>query len=235
MYECAASANERPLHDADDHAADDVDEHDQQAGDGVAANEFGGAVHGAEEAAFVFQPLTAAARFFFVDEARRKVRIDRHLLAGHGVKVEARSDFSDAPRAFRYDDEVHDDQDCEHDDPDDEVAAHHEIAERSITCPAASVPSWPRDRIRRVEARLSASRSIVAINSTVGKAENSSGVWMNSAVMRINTEKMMEIASEKSSSSGGSGRISTTRMVRTPIASAISPRLKKGANLVEAR
>jgi hypothetical protein len=58
---------------------------------------------------------------------------------------------------------------------------------------------------------------------------------MNSAVMRINTEKMMEIASEKSSSSGGSGRISTTRMVRTPIASAISPRLKKGANLVEAR
>jgi hypothetical protein len=130
MYECAASANERPLHDADDHAADDVDEHDQQAGDGVAANEFGGAVHGAEEAAFVFQPLTAAARFFFVDEARRKVRIDRHLLAGHGVKVEARSDFSDAPRAFRYDDEVHDDQDCEHDDPDDEVAAHHEIAER---------------------------------------------------------------------------------------------------------
>jgi hypothetical protein len=97
----------------------------------------------------------------------------------------------------------------------------------SITCPAASVPSWPRDRIRRVEARLSASRSIVAISSTVGKAENSSGVWMNSAVMRINTEKMMEIASEKSSSSGGSGRIRTTRMVRTPIASAMSPRLKK--------
>ena len=50
---------------------------------------------------------------------------------------------------------------------------------------------------------------------------------MNSAVMRIKTKKMMETASEKSSRSGGSGRIRTTRMVRTPTASAMSPRLKK--------
>ena len=49
---------------------------------------------------------------------------------------------------------------------------------------------------------------------------------MNNAVIRIRTEKMIEIASEKSSSSGGSGRISTTRMVSTPMASARSPRLK---------
>ena len=47
------------LGDADDDAADDVDEDDQQAGDGVAAHEFRGAVHGAEEAAFVFQLLAA--------------------------------------------------------------------------------------------------------------------------------------------------------------------------------
>ena len=93
-----------------------------------------------------------------------------------------------------------------------------------MTWPAASVPSWPRDRIRRVEARLSDSRSMVAISSTVGKAENSSGVWMNSAVIRISTEKVIEIASAQSSSSGGSGRISTTRMVSTPMASPISPR-----------
>jgi hypothetical protein len=45
----------------------------------------------------------------------------------------------------------------------------------SMTWPAASVPSWPRAKISRVEARLSASRSIVAISSTVGNAENSSG------------------------------------------------------------
>src|SRR6187431_2633073 len=50
---------------------------------------------------------------------------------------------------------------------------------------------------------------------------------MNNAVIRISTEKMIEIASEKSSSNGGSGRMSTTRMVSTPTASARSPRLKK--------
>ena len=59
----------------------------------------------------------------------------------------------------------------------------------SMTWPAAAVPSWPRARIRPVEARLSASRSMVAISSTVGKAENSSGAWMNSAVIRISTER----------------------------------------------
>ena len=68
-----------------------------------------------------------------------------------------------------------------------------------------------------MEARLSASRSMVAIRSTVGNEENSSGVWMNSAVIRISTDRMIEMASDRSSSSGGSGRISTTRMVSTPI------------------
>ena len=59
----------------------------------------------------------------------------------------------------------------------------------SITWPAAAGPSWPWPRISRVEARLSASRSMVAISSTVGKALNSSGFSMNSAVSRISTEK----------------------------------------------
>jgi hypothetical protein len=94
----------------------------------------------------------------------------------------------------------------------------------SMTCPAAAVPSCPRDRIRRVEARLSESRSMVAMSSTVGKAENSSGVWMNSAVIRISTERMIEIASAMSRSVAGSGSSSTTRIARTPIASAMSPR-----------
>ena len=69
----------------------------------------------------------------------------------------------------------------------------------SMTWPAAAVPSWPWARMRRVEARLSASRSMVAISSTVGKAENSSGAWMNSDVIRISTENVIEMASEKSS------------------------------------
>ncbi len=117
------------LRDADDHAADDVDEHDQQAGDGVAAHEFRGAVHGAEEAAFVLQHLAAAARFLLVDHAGRQIGVDRHLLARHGVEVEAGGHFRDAAGALGDDHEVHDHQDREHDDADDEIAAHHEIAE----------------------------------------------------------------------------------------------------------
>ncbi len=118
------------LRDADDHAADDVDEHDEQAGDGVAAHELGGAVHRAEESAFVLQRLAAPLRLGFVDQAGGKVGVDRHLLAGHGVEVEARRDFGDAAGALGDDDEVHDHQDDEDDDADHEVAGHHEVAER---------------------------------------------------------------------------------------------------------
>ena len=103
------------------------------------------------------------------------------------------------------------------------------LPKASMTWPAAAVPSWPCARIRRVEARFSASRSMVAISSTVGKAENSSGFWMNSAVIRIRTERVIETARKRSSTSGGSGRISTTRMAMTPMASIRSPRLAKAA------
>src|SRR5580693_3609115 len=60
----------------------------------------------------------------------------------------------------------------------------------SMTWPAASEPSWPCDRISRVEARLSESRSIVEINRMVGNDENSSGAWMNSEVIRIRIDSV---------------------------------------------
>ena len=117
------------LRDADDHAADHIDEHHQQAGDGVAAHEFRGAVHGAEEAAFVFQRLAPPPRLVLVDRAGGQLGVDRHLLARHGVEVEARRHLGDAAGALGDDDEVHDHQDDEDDDADDEVAGHDEIAE----------------------------------------------------------------------------------------------------------
>ena len=60
----------------------------------------------------------------------------------------------------------------------------------------------------------------------VGNEENSSGAWMNSDVIRIRIDSVIEIARNRSSTIAGKGRISTTRMVRMPNASAISPRLK---------
>ena len=125
----ASPKHEALLGDADDDAADDVDEDDQQAGDRVAAHEFRGTVHRAEEAAFVLQRLAALLGDLLVDQAGGEIGVDRHLLARHGVEVEARRDFGDAARTLGDDDEVHDHQDREHDDSDHEIAAHHEIAE----------------------------------------------------------------------------------------------------------
>src|SRR3954452_8563234 len=50
---------------------------------------------------------------------------------------------------------------------------------------------------------------------------------MNTDVVRIRTDKMMEMLTEKSSRTGGRGRIRTTRMAITPTASAKSPRLAR--------
>ena len=102
---------------------------DDQAGDGVAAHEFRGAVHRAEEGAFLLQLAAPALRLLVVDHAGRQVGVDRHLLAGDGIEGEAGADFGDTRRALGDDDEVDDDQDHEDDQADDEVAAHHEAGE----------------------------------------------------------------------------------------------------------
>ncbi|MGY4439605.1 hypothetical protein ACVW04_002387 [Bradyrhizobium sp. LM2.3] len=53
---------------ADDDAAENVDRGDDQAGDGVAADEFRGTVHGAEERALLFQLAAPALGFLVVDQ-----------------------------------------------------------------------------------------------------------------------------------------------------------------------
>ena len=94
----------------------------------------------------------------------------------------------------------------------------------SITLPAAWVPSCPWARIRRVDARFRDKRTMVANKRTVGNELNSRGLWMNSAVIRISTEKVMENARLTSISQRGRGRINTTRMAATANAMAMSPR-----------
>ena len=53
---------------------------------------------------------------------------------------------------------------------------------------------------------------------------NSSGFLISSAVIRISTALVIEIASSMSSRSGGAGTISRTTMPTTPSAMATSPR-----------
>ena len=117
------------LGDADDDAADDIDEGDQQTGYGVAADELGGAVHGAEKCALVLELLTPLPRLGLFDEAGGEIGVDRHLFAGHRIEAEPGRDLGDAPGSLGDDDEVHEHQYAEDDDADDEIAAHDEIAE----------------------------------------------------------------------------------------------------------
>ena len=116
--------------DADRDAADQIQDDDHQRRDRIALDEFSGAVHRAVEIRFLLNERAFATRAFRVERAGVHVGVDRHLLARHRIEREARRDFGDALRARGDHDELNRDQDCEHDQPDDEVAAHDEPSER---------------------------------------------------------------------------------------------------------
>ena len=117
------------LHDAHEQAADDVDGQDEDAGDGVAAHEFGGTVHGTVEVGFLRDLLAPALGFAFVDQAGVEVGVDRHLLAGHRVQGEACRHFGNPARALGDDDEVDQGEDDEHHQTDRGIATNQEVAE----------------------------------------------------------------------------------------------------------
>ena len=91
--------------------------------------EFRGTVHGPEKGTLVFQRLAAGFGFAFVDQPGRQVGVDRHLLAGHCVQGETRGNLGDTAGTLGDDDEVDDHQNGKDDNPDDEIAAHHQVAE----------------------------------------------------------------------------------------------------------
>ncbi len=97
-------------------------------------------------------------------------------------------------------------------------------ANAAMTSPAACSPFWPLARISRVEAMLSDRRNSVDSSKIDGNEVNSSGFLIISAVTSTRIENVIEIASNKSSSTGGSGTSMMARMPSTPTASPISPR-----------
>ena len=81
----------------DGEAADDVDQHDDDAGDGVAADKLAGAVHGTVEIGFAWRLGAAVRASGSSIRSGVQVRVDGHLLAGHGIQGETRSHLGDAP------------------------------------------------------------------------------------------------------------------------------------------
>ena len=109
--------------------ADQVDEQDQDAGDGVAADELVGTVHRTVEVGFLADFLAARLGFLAGQDAGVEIGVDGHLLARHRVQDEARRHLGNTARALGDHHEVDDGQDGEHHDADRVVAAHHELAE----------------------------------------------------------------------------------------------------------
>ena len=128
------------LHHADHQAADDVDERDQNGGDGIAADELAGTVHRAKEVGLLRDFLAAALGFGFVDAAGVQVGIDRHLPARHAVQGKPGGHFADARGAFGDHHELDDDDDDEDDDADDQLIAGDELAERFHHVPGRQRP-----------------------------------------------------------------------------------------------
>ena len=58
-----------------------------------------------------------------------EIRVDRHLFAWHRIEGETRRHFGNTFRALRDNDEVHNDEDDEHDKADDRITADNEISE----------------------------------------------------------------------------------------------------------
>ena len=110
-------------------ATEHVDEQDQDAGDGVAADELAGTVHRAVEIGFLAHFLAAQLGFLARQQTGVEVGVDRHLLARHGIEDEAGGHFRDAAGTFGDDHEIDDGQDREDHDADRIVAADHEFAE----------------------------------------------------------------------------------------------------------
>ena len=108
-------------------AAKYVDKQNQQAGNSVAADEFAGTVHGTVELGFLRHFPTTGLGLLLIDQARVQVGINGHLLAGHGIQGEARTDLGNAPRALGDHHKVDDHQDGEHHQTDNVVTADHHL------------------------------------------------------------------------------------------------------------
>src|SRR5260370_127806 len=83
----------------------------------------------------------------------------------------------------------------------------------SITEPAACVPSWPCNRILRLEARFNDNRNSVSKSSSVGNTEKSTARRTCTAVKNTITEAVIEEASKISSTTLGTGIIMTNTLL----------------------
>ena len=188
----------------------DIDQRDDDRGDRVASHELRGAVHGAEERAFLFEFLAApaGASTSLIMPAERSASIAICLPGmASSEKRAATSAMRPAPLVITM--KLITTRMANTTTPMTKSPPTTKAAKPLITEPAAPRPLWPLVRISRTVARLSASRSSVATSRTVGKLEKSSGLSIQIATIRISTDRVIEVDRPISTSQVGIGSTST--------------------------
>ena len=109
-------------------AADQIDQQNQDARDGVAADEFGCTVHGTEEVRFLGQLGTAFLCCGLVDHTGVQIGVDRHLFARHGIQGETGVHFRHTAGTFGHHNKVNDHQNRKNDETHDIVTCDHKLA-----------------------------------------------------------------------------------------------------------
>ena len=114
---------------ANGQSAKDIDQGDDDTGDGIPAHEFVGTVHGTVVFGFARDQLPPGLGLLFVDDAGIQIGIDAHLFTRHRIQGETGGDLGDAAGTFGDDHEVDENEDQKDDDADHIVAADHKTAE----------------------------------------------------------------------------------------------------------
>ncbi len=122
------------LPDPDDQSTKDIDQHDQDAGDGITTHKLTGTVHGAVEICLTPDLLPADASFLVGQKAGGKISINGHLLARHGIQREAGRHLGHPAGTLGDDHKVNHHQNQKHDRAHHVVAADHEGSERLDHC-----------------------------------------------------------------------------------------------------
>ena len=78
---------------ANDKATQNIDRCDEQTRDGIASYKLRGTVHGPIEIRLAGDVFSPNAGVFVTKQAGVEIRVDSHLLTGHGIESEARGDL----------------------------------------------------------------------------------------------------------------------------------------------
>ena len=122
------------LPDTDDQSSEDVDQHDHDAGNRVAADKLAGTVHRTVEICLARYFETTDLGLFVGQQSGREIGIDSHLFARHRIQGKSGRNFGDASGTLGDDDEVYDHQNQEENGTDNVIAADHELSEGLDDC-----------------------------------------------------------------------------------------------------